>query len=114
LNTKAIIPQISAIILLALFLLGNTPRLWLHDAFANHTGCAKFFEETKEGAKSSSVQRVHCECNDIVIESPFAAADGLLLIFEPVSYSGFSVPDTTTPFFCLTRIMTLRGPPAFA
>lgn len=100
--------------LLALFLLGNTPRLWLHDAFANHTGCSKFFEKTKDGAKSSSVERVHCECNDIVIESPFAATDGLLLIFELVSYSRFFVPQVTPPFFRLPTVMALRGPPAFA
>ena len=99
--------------LLLLLVLGNTPRLWLHDLFATHSGCMTPGGDLK-GKVGMQPDRLHCRHMDVVIESPFIEASVLLL--QPPSPVFPEIPAariayTLSGYTCRSG---LRGPPAAA
>ncbi|HMO61434.1 MAG TPA: hypothetical protein PKC39_00235 [Ferruginibacter sp.] len=106
------IGKYTAAFLLALFILGNTPRLWLHDAFARHTDCRANSADT--AGKAITAQKPHCQCNDVVIESPFTPVASLhcstpVTVFVKIQ-PAFSVHAVTVS----PGQVLLRGPPTTA
>jgi len=110
---KRSIQQLITGLLLLLLVLGNTPRLWLHDLFARHTGCMVAGQDTK-GKDCMQPDRQHCRPVDLVIESPFIPSVHALLQAPAVVYAteqsaGFSF--ILSGYSCRSG---LRGPPAAA
>lgn len=110
---KKTIQQLITGFLLLLLVLGSTPRLWLHDLFARHSGCMVAGKDTK-GKDCMQPDRQHCRPVDLVIESPFIPSVHALLqaiaavYADPVSI-GFSY--ILSGYSCRSG---LRGPPAAA
>lgn len=98
---------------MGLFLIGNTPKQWLHDMFAKHTGCGTGYSE--DGSNTvATVKKVQCNCSDIVIESPFTSSGEMMLHFRHTPDSRITVPYTSTAGFSFPDVNTLRGPPVWA
>jgi hypothetical protein len=112
LQKRIFIQKVTAALLLVLLVLGNTPKRWLHDTFANHTGCTTA-ATVKQDAALVDVQKPHCDCDDVVIESPFTSFTIYKLI-PAVTYSGI-INCTIHPQLKLAFVetATLRGPPSF-
>lgn len=112
LQKKLIIQKITSALLLVLLVLGNTPRRWLHDTFASHTGCTTA-ASVKHDAALVDVQKPHCDCDDVVIESPFTSFT-IQKLLPAVTYSGI-IGCTIYPQleFSFADTATLRGPPSF-
>jgi hypothetical protein len=111
LKARIIIRHFTAIFLLLVFLLGNSPRQWLHDIFASHSNCGGTFSGNKK--LSVSAQKLQCKVDDVVIESPFVPF--CVGIINPV-------PQNACIIFSLhlqganqykSEQLFLRGPPAF-
>ncbi len=105
-----IIKQLSAALLLLLFLVGNTPKQWLHNIFANHT------DYKKDAALNNDIAgiyklRYHCQCDQPVIESPFVISVSAFTLSKTRQYLAYQSPpyvfvNTNHPVH-----FSLRGPP---
>jgi len=107
-----IIRQFTALALLLLFVLGNTPKLWVHDLFASHVDYKNGIVEPTHptnGYQSS----FHCQTDHFVVESPFTNDAQALLISNSVSYIQFK--NALYNFHTIDQCCppALRGPPAF-
>jgi hypothetical protein len=108
---KQAIRQLYIGFLLLLFVLGNTPRQWLHDLFATHSGCT-VVGRTHDEKECMQPDRLHCRQLDVVIASPFLEPATLLLQaplfhFGEPAFTRFSV--IPSGYSCRSG---LRGPPA--
>ena len=106
-----IISKILALLLLILFVVGNSPIQLLHNAFANHKDYS--YGSAQNNAKPQVVQKgFHCDCDHFVVESAFVIPIGIsnsvstwLVLEFPTSL--------ISPLFSPTHsFFQLRGPPA--
>lgn len=89
------------------------PKQWLHDVFASHNDCKK--SHSFEKSLQISKQGFNCDCDNLVVEVPFAAAkeffiDLPVLNVQPVFTL---IEDKNFPTVC-HFFFQLRGPPAIA
>ena len=100
----------TAFVMLFLFTLSITPRLYLHDWLANHTDSV--FKETDTGKAQVCIRGFSCDVNNWVATSPFIEQEGSpdILLFSVYQQLVLHFPSqmiAQTPFF-----FELRGPPA--
>jgi len=106
------IQQLRAVCLLVLLVLGNTPRQWLHDYFATHSGCAVLVTNKSADKDCIQTDQLHCRQIDLVIVSPFLEplvtpfAAPTTIFAEPVAGLYASIPSR---YSCRSG---LRGPPS--
>jgi len=112
LKAQPIIRQFLAGLLLIVFAFSITPRQVLHDWLANHedgvTHCSL------GDVTHFSTDGFHCNCDNLVAESPFTCQDGLFefrpaQVYAPMQGAVLPCFYVQTPFF-----FSLRGPPAVA
>ena len=100
--------KFSAILLLAVFVLGITPKKTLHTWFANHTDSTSKIPDGK--TQQLTKAGFNCNCDDLVAESHFISFSHAIAISNPVFYSFFSF--NITPSVSLSLFHNnLRGPP---
>lgn len=109
LKQNTTIRKLNAAILLLLFLLGATPKLYLHNIIATH----KDEIVADNGSKQTSVGKlpVYCHCVNLVIESPFLPTDSKAEVQKAVVYTPLvsSYCDSySLPHYSYFK---LRGPP---
>jgi hypothetical protein len=113
LKKNRIIQNITALALLLLFVLSNTPKQWLHDAFASHKDCVT--TPSAENNLKISQQGFYCDCDSLVVEKPFFAADKIfvglpaLAIYSELTLTPDKILASADHFF-----FQLRGPPSLA
>lgn len=113
LKANSIIRTLLACGMLLLFMFSITPRVYLHEMFANHQDTAASNSSDEEDQLSSIGFR--CDTHDQVAESPFTSHGFQLVIAPPILY-----PTATTQHLIANLrlkapvISTLRGPPAMA
>jgi hypothetical protein len=107
-----IIRQLGALLLLLLFVVSNTPKQALHDLFANH------IDSKKGQASSSTIPRqisqlsYHCQCDHLVVESPYTYSDQTIVYYLPFNYRQFVASPYLFIFGNKEFQLVLRGPPA--
>jgi hypothetical protein len=105
-----IIRQFSAIGLLLLFILSNTPKQFIHDVFANHVdyknGIAKTTHDNNVYQSS-----FHCPTDNLVAESPFTNDAQAILINVAINYLQFTALLSNTLAANRYLRLDLRGPP---
>lgn len=107
------IRQLGALLLLLLFVMSNTPEQWVHNLFATHTDGKKACADIVESKKTANIiqLRFHCQCDHIVVESPFIYQVTAFVVSNPYHYFQFSSALysflTPGPLFQVG----LRGPP---
>lgn len=101
--------RLAAFVMLALFVLSITPKLYLHTIFANHTDVVY---KSTDGKEQVSKNGYSCDCNSQVATSPFtdhvdAFEIGVLSVYPSlIPHFPSLIPANTTLYF------ELRGPPA--
>jgi hypothetical protein len=109
-KTQIILKRITAILLLAVFMLSVTPKKTLHDLFARHKDLSAASADAKNPFYLQSGFR--CHCDNLVVESPFVgcvhaqdtpAADFHVILNEPAPEKYCAVVGYYTG---------LRGPPS--
>jgi hypothetical protein len=63
---------VAALLLVAVFFLGITPKIFLHDSFATHKDLGVNCKE-KSGAVHFHAAGITCDCDNFVIDAPFCA-----------------------------------------
>jgi hypothetical protein len=105
-----IIRQFSAIGLLLLFILSNTPKQFIHDIFANHVDYKNGIAKTTHDSNIYQ-SSFHCQTDNLVAESPFTNDALAIVINAAINYlqitALLSNPLATN---CYLRL-DLRGPP---
>jgi len=112
LNTRFIIRQFLAGLLLIVFAFSITPRQVLHDWLANHKDTASHC--SFEGVTHFSTDGFHCNCDNLVAESPFTWQHHSIEFHQAQQYA---VMQGTVPprFYPQTHFFfSLRGPPTVA
>ncbi|MEP7256795.1 MAG: hypothetical protein ABI687_00350 [Flavitalea sp.] len=106
-----IIKKLFGSLLLAVFAFGMTPKIFLHDLFAEHTD---FSLSLNKYPHTNQVDKAgfRCNCDHLVVESPFTDQADRVELSIPVFFSDlqehfFYDYHFTSPFF-----YSLRGPPS--
>ncbi|SDD47891.1 hypothetical protein [Niabella drilacis] len=97
-------------IMLVVFTIGVTPRIYLHDAFTHHKD--QLFSGV--GTHQKSIGTFEYSCGFINIETtvPFLEADPFPEPVAPAPVNEFLIRETAGPFFRTSAPVTLRGPPS--
>lgn len=112
-DKNKIIRQVSAIALVLLFVLGNTPKQWVHDLFASHVDYKNGIVEPTHPVNVYQ-SSFHCQTDHFVVESPFTNDAQTILINCSGSYRRFNISlynFDTVGHHCQSN---LRGPPVFS
>jgi len=107
-----IIRKISAAFLLLLFALCVTPKIALHDLIADHKDSP--FASATSSQQLSSNSGFRCNCDDLVVESPFVS-DCVPVEITPVkTYARHFITPAENFRFLHHFYFELRGPPSVA
>jgi hypothetical protein len=105
------IRRISAGILLLLFAFSLTPKKTLHDFFAHHKDIPLKYGDTK--AEQLCQSGFTCNCENLVVESPFTATMVSIELQTPVIVGSTQYRMIRSTFRKLPPLyFELRGPPA--
>jgi len=113
LRKNKIIHQFAALAMLLLFVLGNMPKQWMHDLFANHIDYKNGIVEPTHPTNVYQ-SSFHCQTDHFIIESPFTNDVPSILIDRSVNYVQFQSAlynFHTVDHQCQPA---LRGPPVFS
>lgn len=107
-----VIRQITALALLLLFVLGNTPKQWVHDLFASHVD---YKNGIVEPAQPTNVYQssFHCQTDHFIVDSPFTNDAQSILINSLVGYLQFKNALYNIHTVDHHSQPVLRGPPVF-
>ncbi|MCD2422316.1 hypothetical protein LQ567_06045 [Niabella pedocola] len=96
--------------LLVIFTISITPKIYLHDAFSHHQD--QQFSRT--GNQEQTIRTFEYSCGFINIEgtTPFLEATVPVLAIAPVPENGYPVEPTAGICYRFSAQTTLRGPPA--
>jgi hypothetical protein len=107
-----IIRKSSALFLLVLISLATTPKLVLHNIFANHRDSS--FQLGKEGHANLANAAINCHIQDLVVEAPFINHSIAEISTPAVSFK-LPYTESVASLLSLTDFyFELRGPPAIA
>lgn len=109
--SKKLIKQVYAALLLLVFTVGITPRLFLHTLFANHKDSRCEAVSHYGNPQHLSKTKLSCDCENIVAESPFTSEDGSFHLTYPPGFT--DQPEYVRHFFhpAYFFFFSLRGPP---
>lgn len=106
---NSIIQKLIAGIILILFAFSITPKKILHDLVANH-------KDTPTNSNTSTTKQINpatinCDCDNLVVESPFFYQNNIIQIMAPVSYLFLTDNNIYTLYYQNHFDLELRGPP---
>ena len=104
------IRSISAFVMLMIFSLSITPKLYLHDLFARHSDI--LLSVPDDGKVHITQSGFSCDCNTLVSTSPFTDYAIEIDIKAPLDYSSFPCVFITPEYVSSHSFIELRGPPA--
>ena len=110
-NLKNNIKQIVAAVLLLVFMLGATPKIFLHDAVITHTHQQKNVYKCSHHHINISAQGFNCQVDSMVVEMPFIIAlePSFLFIAKP---HNSHYERLCNSFISIKSVFAfLRGPP---
>jgi len=92
-----------------LFLFSAFPRQWLHDIFAGHVDrISRVIDDRNDHI---TIAGFSCDCNSVVVSSPFISYQQCMLSPVVREYSSF-ITQISTPVIAATSLSySLRGPP---
>lgn len=109
---RSVIQKFLAFGLLLIFVLSITPKLYLHDICADHTDFYGYTSNSDDTVISKA--GFNCECQDLVVTTPFIQSHFSAEFTLPPADAGFITASYQQ--FILTTQYTkdLRGPPGIA
>lgn len=106
---RSIIQRILALVVLLLFTLSITPKKYLHDCIADHIDyCSINLTDDPTVSQAD----FDCDCEDIVVSSPFIDVGLSELNFPPFSLQCQAADRYSFYFFVAPLTKDSRGPPA--
>ncbi|MGN6195547.1 MAG: hypothetical protein ACTHOB_11465 [Ginsengibacter sp.] len=113
LDHKKYIRKFFAAVLLATFMLSNTPTKYLHRLFANHKD---FVSKTLTDSNTPqfNVNGINCHCETNVVIAPYTGATTFEVKTLLSAFVGYTVSTVDKIFFSQKFSFGLRGPPSIA
>ncbi|MGH2647121.1 MAG: hypothetical protein ACRDE8_06120 [Ginsengibacter sp.] len=107
-----LIKKVVTALLLVVFAISATPKLFLHDAFANHKDSKAAASSDTFHHKKIAKSTIHCQLDDLVVEAPYISYNNNIKVFAPfVFITQFS--ETFNSFRSSVPVsFGLRGPPS--
>jgi hypothetical protein len=106
---KNIIHKCSALMLLLLFIVSNTPKQLLHDFFANHVDYKNVL--VNQDTPHLNQLSFHCQVNHLVVETPFTNEQQSIVFYQPLNYRIFTPSLYHFIVLGFPSQLDLRGPP---
>lgn len=106
------IRHILALLFLVLFAYGITPKITLHNLVASHRDGRTKSTLTDTHATQLSKAGFNCQCDNLIIESPFVAEAEPLVVIPQVYYPVFCGEFVADVYTSTVLSYSLRGPPA--
>jgi hypothetical protein len=101
-----------AVIFLVLFAYGITPKITLHNLVASHRDGREKKSLPDPNSTQLSKAGFNCQCDNLIIESPFVAATESLVVMPQASYPVFCDAFVANVYSSTVFHYSLRGPPA--
>jgi hypothetical protein len=109
LKNRSIIQQSLAFVMLLLFTFSITPKRYLHDLIANHED---FYSFHSGGETTVTKTSINCQCEDLVVSTPFVEASFELSLSSLVYHKEFASSSYHSYFLNTCSTKDSRGPPA--
>ena len=107
------IRNFTAVCLLAIFALSNTPVEVLHHFFANHID-QQAVVYYKNGAPQLQVAGIDCHVETNVVITPYVCGAGINITGIEPSFAEYTIIQTDAFHYTRLLYFELRGPPAIA
>lgn len=107
----SIIRKSLALVMLLIFTFSITPKKYLHDLIADHTD---FYSFHSGDEATYSQKGFNCQCEDLVVSTPFIEASFELSLSTEVYRKEFTSSSYHFYFLQTNRTKDSRGPPAIA
>jgi len=107
-NRNQAIRRLISALLLCIFTFSITPKQWLHDILANHKDS---FANSVDGKIILTTTGFHCNCENLVVQSPFISYDGPAEVNAPaffVLHQSATISNFISSYHFFSE---LRGPP---
>ena len=113
LNRNIYIQKFFGALLLAIFLLSNTPTKYLHWLFANHKD---FVSKTLTDSNKPqiNVPGIDCHCETNVVIAPYTVQSTVVITPSVTVFFDFSVTGISKIVFSQSLSFGLRGPPSIS
>jgi hypothetical protein len=95
-------------LLLCIFTFSITPKQWLHDIVTNHKDS---YAKSVDGKAILTTTGFHCNCDNLVVQSPFIYYDGPAEINAPAFFVLHQTATISNLISAYHFFSELRGPP---
>jgi len=107
-NLKPVIRSLISGFLLCIFTFSITPKKWLHDIVANHKDS---YANSIDGKTIRTTAGFHCNCDNLVVQSPFISYDGPAEMNAPAFFVLHQTATISNLISSYHFFSELRGPP---
>jgi hypothetical protein len=107
-NIKPVIRSLISGFLLCIFTFSITPKQWLHDVIANHKDSYAY---SVDGRIILTTAGFHCNCDNLVVQSPFIHYDGPAELKAPAFFVLHQTASINNLISAHHFFSELRGPP---
>jgi len=113
LNRNIYIQKFFGALLLAIFLLSNTPTKYLHWLFANHKD---FVSKTLTDSNKPQINApgIDCHCESNVVIAPYTMQSAVVIKAPAPAFYNYTVAVISTTVFSQPLSFGLRGPPSIS
>jgi hypothetical protein len=108
LRKNQVIRKCLASLMLVIFVFSLTPKIFLHSLIATHKDTFSNSLDTKTHIEKKGF---HCDCDDLVVESPFIPNDVNFNVVIPTLYPQLSAQEINNFSSAFPISFGLRGPP---
>ncbi|MES1220688.1 MAG: hypothetical protein ABUT20_34630 [Bacteroidota bacterium] len=96
-------------LMLLVFAFSVTPKQWLHDLVTHHKDSPSI---SFNGDQSISASGFHCNCDNIVVQSPFLSFDVTNDLIHPEFFEQHQITTLSNFISSYHYNFSLRGPPS--
>jgi hypothetical protein len=107
-NIKPVIRSLISGLLLCIFTFSITPKQWLHDIVTRHKDS---YANSIDGKIILTTAGFHCNCESLVVQSPFIHYDSPAEINAPAFFVLHQTPAVINLISAHHFFSELRGPP---
>jgi hypothetical protein len=108
-NRNQTIRRLISGLLLCIFTFSITPKQWLHDVIANHKDSYAY---SVDGKIILTTAGFHCNCDNLVVQSPFISYDGPAEVNAPAFFVLYQSATISNLISAHHFFSSLRGPPS--
>lgn len=111
-NLREIIRKLLASVILSIFVFSIMPKKFLHDLLSNHLDTLAS-SPVNDCTSHVNVAVFHCQCDNLVAESPFDEEQHIFNVTAPVFILSHHIQYSYPYVYTADFFFELRGPPVY-